>query len=159
MSDVQTVLSAYRRIRFACRTRYVQDPVDGGVVSAHQASILSQLDSADPTMVGELADHLGVTASTMSLNLTRLEKAGYVTREPDPTDRRVMNVRLTESGERLRSAGTLLDPERVDRMLLEMAPGTRRKALQGLVLLSQAADSVIRRGRAYLEATVEGGEL
>ena len=41
-------------------------------------------------------------------------------------------------------------------MLLAMAPGARREAIRGLVLLSEAADSVIRRGRAYLEAVVEG---
>ncbi|HAC04881.1 MAG TPA: hypothetical protein DC060_18980 [Gemmatimonadetes bacterium] len=156
MSDVQTLLSAYPRIYFACHTRHVRDPVDGRVLSAHQASILSHLDSMDPTMVGELADHLGVTASTMSLNLTRLENAGYISRQRDPADRRVMNVLLTESGERMRSAWTVLDPERVDRMLLAMAPGTRREAIRGLVLLSEAADSVIRRGQAYLEAVVEG---
>ena len=156
MSDVQMLLSAYPRIYFACHTRHVRDPVDGRVLSAHQASILSHLDSMDPTMVGELADHLGVTASTMSLNLTRLENAGYISRQRDPADRRVMNVLLTESGERMRSAWTVLDPERVDRMLLAMAPGTRRQAIRGLVLLSEAADSVIRRGRAYLEAVVEG---
>ena len=140
MSDVQTLLSAYPRIYFACHTRHVRDPVDGRVLSAHQASILSHLDSMDPTMVGELADHLGVTASTMSLNLTRLENAGYISRQRDPADRRVMNVLLTESGERMRSAWTVLDPERVDRMLLAMAPGTRREAIRGLVLLSEAAE-------------------
>ncbi len=156
MSDVQTLLSAYPRIYFACHTRHVRDPVDGRVLSAHQASILSHLDSMDPTMVGELADHLGVTASTMSLNLTRLENAGYISRQRDPADRRVMNVLLTESGERMRSAWTVLDPERVDRMLLAMAPGTRRESIRGLALLSEAAASVIRRGRAYLEAVVEG---
>ncbi len=158
MSDVKTLLSAYPRIHFACRTRHMRDPVGGKVLSAHQMSILSPLDSVDPTMVGELADHLGVTASTMSLNLTRLEKAGYVTRERDPADRRVMNVRLTESGERMRSAQTMLDPERVDRMLLELAPAARRDALRGLVLLSEAANSVIRRRRIYLEGVVAGGE-
>ena len=159
MSDVKTLLSAYPRIYFACRTRHLHDPADGRVVSAHQASILSQLDSVDPTMVGELADHLGVTASTMSLNLTRLQKAGYITRARDPADRRVMNVLLTESGERLRSAQTMLDPERVHRLLHEMDLGTRRDALRGLVLLSDAANSLIRRRRAFVEAANEGGGL
>jgi DNA-binding MarR family transcriptional regulator len=158
MSDVQTLLSAYPRIHFACHARHQRDQQDEKVLSAHQMSILNPLDSRDPTMVGELANHLGVTASTMSLNLTRLEKAGYISRERDPADRRVMNVLLTESGERIRAAQTVLDPERVDRMLLEMAPGTRHEALRGLVLLSEAADSVIRRGRAYLEAAVQGEE-
>lgn len=147
MSDVNTLLGALPRIYSACRARQVRDPLDGGVVSAHQASILSHLDSGDPTMVGELADHLGVTASTMSLNLTRLEKAGYIARERDPADRRVMNVRLTEAGERLSAAQTVLDPERIDRMLHELSPGARTDAMRGLVLLSEAADALIRRGR------------
>ncbi len=159
MSDVKTLLSAYPRIYFACRTRHVHDPVEGSVVSAHQASILSQLDSVDPTMVGELADHLGVTASTMSLNLTRLEKAGYISRERDPADRRVMNVLLTESGERLRSAQTMLDPERVHRLLHEMDLETRRNALHGLMLLSDAADALIRRRWAFADAANQGGVL
>ena len=105
MSDVQTLLSAYPRIYFACHTRHVRDPVDGRVLSAHQASILSHLDSMDPTMVGELADHLGVTASTMSLNLTRLENAGYIPRQRDPAHRRVLAVPLTQSAPRASPAG------------------------------------------------------
>ena len=157
MSDVETVLSAYPRIYFACHTRHVRDPVDGQVLSAHQASILSHLDSVDPTMVGELADHLGVTASTMSLNLTRLERGGYISRARDPADRRVMNVLLTESGERVRSAQTVLDPDRVDRMLQELDPVRRRDALHGLVALSEAADALVRRGKDYVEALTQGG--
>ena len=112
-----------------------------------------------PTMVGELANHLGVTASTMSLNLTRLEKAGYISRERDPADRRVMNVLLTESGERLRSAQTMLDPERVHRLLHEMDLETRRNALHGLMLLSDAADALIRRRWAFADAANQGGVL
>ena len=104
MSDVEIILSAFPRIYFACRPRQVTDPVDGKVLSFHQATILSHLDLVDPTMVGELAGHLGVTASTMSLNLSRLEEGGYVTRQRDPEDRRVMNVCLTEAGERVRLA-------------------------------------------------------
>lgn len=157
MSDVETVLSAYPRIYFACHTRYVHDPVGGQLLSAHQASILGHLDSVDPTMVGELADHLGVTPSTMSLNLTRLERGGYITRQRDPADRRVMNVLLTEGGERVRSAHTVLDPSRVDHMLQELGPVRRRDALRGLVLLSEAADALVRRGKDYVDALTQGG--
>ena len=34
MSDVETLLSAYPRIHFACRARHVRDPVGGKVLSA-----------------------------------------------------------------------------------------------------------------------------
>ena len=145
MSDVHAVLSAYPRIYFACHTRHVRDPESETVLSAHQASILSHLDSVDPTMVGELAEHMGVTPSTMSLTLKRLERHGYITRSRDPSDRRVVNVRLTSAGERVRDAQTVLDPERVHSMLATMSPEDRADGLRGLILLAEAADAVIRR--------------
>jgi DNA-binding MarR family transcriptional regulator len=48
-----------------------------------------------------LMDALGLTSGTVSLRLDRLVKAGTVTREPDPNDRRGALVRLTEDGQRL----------------------------------------------------------
>lgn len=150
MSDVEAVLGAFPRIYFACRPRQVIDPDDGRVLSFHQATILSHLDLVDPTMVGELAGHLGVTASTMSLNLGRLEEAGYVTRERDPEDRRVMNVCLTAAGERVRLAHNTLDPDRVARMIDGLDPVRRRAAMSGLLYLAEAADGLVRRGHEHV---------
>jgi DNA-binding MarR family transcriptional regulator len=48
-----------------------------------------------------LMDALGLTSGTVSLRLDRLVKAGTVTREPDPDDRRGSLIRLTEAGQRL----------------------------------------------------------
>jgi DNA-binding MarR family transcriptional regulator len=157
MSDIDAVLHAYPRIYFACHVRHVRDPADGREVSAHQASILSHLDDVDPTMVGELAEHLGVTSSTMSLTLKRLEDAGYVRRDRDPSDRRVMNVRLTDAGVRVRDAQTVLDPERVAALLAMVGPLDRADALRGLRLMADAADALISRGRDVVDTRMEGG--
>ena len=105
-------------------------------------------------MVSELAEHAGVTLSTMSLTLKRLEMAGFVRRDRDPADRRVTNVRLTDAGVRLRDAHTLLDPDRVDGMLRMLDPERRREALRGLALLADAADAFVARGQEHLEALV-----
>lgn len=156
MSDIDTVLSAYPRIYFACHQRHVRDPAGDGVLSAHQASVLSHLDSLDPTMVTELAEHLGVTASTMSLTLNRLQAAGYVWRERDPADRRVMNVRLTEAGERMRDAQTVLAPELVAAMLAELDPAERQAGLRGLALLAEGADRLVRK-RRHMHTFAQGG--
>ena len=102
-------------------------------------------------MVTELAEYMGVTPSTMSLNLTRLEKGGFVSRARDPADRRVMNVRLTESGERMRDSATVLDPDLVDAMLSGLRPEDRRRAVDGLAILAGAADSLVARKREYVE--------
>mgnify|MGYP001163412603 CR=1 FL=1 len=146
MSDVEVVLRAVPRIQLACRSR--GEPVSGDArwVSPHQGHILSQLDADDPTMVTELADSMGVTPSTMSLNLKRLREAGFVVCERDPDDRRVMNVRLTEAGERARSAARPLDVDRVDAMLRTLRPDDRRRALEGLTILAEAADALLARG-------------
>jgi len=158
MSDIESVTSACSRILRACRPRRVAAPGGGPDLSAHQASLLRDLDEHDPTMVTELADYLGVTPSTMSLTLKRLEARGYVERARDPQDRRVVNVRLTPRGVAARDAVALLDPVRVDRMLLMLEPALRREALRGLAALADAADRMLRRGDAYLAALTTGGE-
>lgn len=157
MSDIDTVVHALPRLAYACRARHAVDPHTGDGVSAHQGEILAQLDAADPTMVGELAAHMGVTPSTMSLTLKRLEGAGYVRRDRDPADRRVTNVRLTPAGARVREARSALDPERVAALLSLLDPQDRRDALRGLALLADAADGLVRRDRETI-ASLTGDE-
>lgn len=142
MPDIQVVLWALPRIERACRAQRAP----GGAVgvprlSEHQVRILAHLHEQDPTMVTELADHMGVTPSTMSLNLKRLREAGLVTRERDPDDRRVMNVRLTPEGLHARTALSELDPDRIDAMLRRLGSEGRRQALLGLRLLAEAASA------------------
>lgn len=140
-------IDLYAQIYFACHTRHVHDPDSGTKVSARQASILSHLDSVEPTPVSELAAHLGVTVSTMSISLDRLERQGYIARTRAETDARVRNVRLTPAGERLRTAQKVLEPRLVRAMLSRLSPADRREALRGLELLGSAArDQVKSRG-------------
>jgi DNA-binding MarR family transcriptional regulator len=139
-SDLELVLGALTRIHTGCRPRAL--PVaEGATVSPHQARLLGHLDREDPAMVTELAESLGVTPSTMSLTLGRLERAGLVTRQRDPEDRRVMNVRLTDEGERIRETARPFDADNVDAALLRLRPGERREAVRGLALLADAVES------------------
>jgi DNA-binding MarR family transcriptional regulator len=55
---------------------------------------------AGPRTPAELADAAGVTRATMTGLVDTLERDGYVKREPDPDDRRMMSVRLTPQGEK-----------------------------------------------------------
>jgi DNA-binding MarR family transcriptional regulator len=53
-----------------------------------------------PRTPAELADAAGVTRATMTGLIDTLERDGFVKREPDPDDRRMMSVRLTPKGEK-----------------------------------------------------------
>lgn len=55
---------------------------------------------AGPRTPAELADAAGVTRATMTGLIDTLERDGYVKREPDPNDRRMMSVLLTPRGEK-----------------------------------------------------------
>ncbi|HKQ57621.1 MAG TPA: MarR family winged helix-turn-helix transcriptional regulator [Candidatus Eisenbacteria bacterium] len=133
------LLEHYPRIFFACHTRHVRDPATRRVLSAHQASILDHLDEVEPTSVMDLARHMGVTASTMSIAIERLSRHGYVIRGRDPRDGRRVNLTLSAAGVRIRDAQSVLDPHRVRAMLQRLAPADRRDALRGLALLARAA--------------------
>lgn len=51
------------------------------------------------TTPAELADRASVSRATVTGLLDTLERDGFVTREPDPTDRRQMSVKLTVKGQ------------------------------------------------------------
>jgi DNA-binding MarR family transcriptional regulator len=138
-ADVAQVFRDYPRIYFACHREHVRDPKTGVDVSARQVSILDHLDAQHPTMLSDLAKHLGVTPATMSLAVGRLVERGYITRILDPVDRRKIQLRLTADGARVTNANSVLEPTLVEDMLDHLTAADRRAALHGLELLARAA--------------------
>jgi DNA-binding MarR family transcriptional regulator len=67
-------------------------------ISLTAASTLSTLDRTGPRRLTDLAMIQGVTQPSMSVLVTGLEQAGLAGRRPDPSDRRVVLVALTEAG-------------------------------------------------------------
>jgi DNA-binding MarR family transcriptional regulator len=61
---------------------------------------LEILNQADSTLPSQLAAQLGLTTGSVTAMLDRLEKLGYVSRSPDPTDRRKVVVRITPKAAR-----------------------------------------------------------
>jgi DNA-binding MarR family transcriptional regulator len=145
-AGVATVLRSYPKIYFACHRRHVRDEQTQKVLSSHQASVLDHLDEVEATSLLSLAQHMGVTASTMSLMVDRLEGAGYLTRERSDQDKRRVDLRLTQSGVRIKQQQKVLEPELVAAVLARLSERRRRQALHGLELLAQAAEEMIRSG-------------
>nr|WSY49219.1 MarR family transcriptional regulator [Streptomyces sp. NBC_00886] len=68
-------------------------PLDRAAVA-----LLRQVADSEPLRPGELAHRLGVEASHVTRTVQQLQKSGYVTRVPDPDDRRAQRIELTEAG-------------------------------------------------------------
>lgn len=74
-------------------------------LTAAQFNVLNLLDAAESEgglSQRELADRLVVDRSNVTGLVDRMEKAGWVFRADDPSDRRVYRVRLTAAGRKLR---------------------------------------------------------
>lgn len=72
---------------------------DGGAddVTLAQSRLLQRM-SADGIRLTELAEQSGVTKQTAGALVDQLERSGYVTRTPDPTDARARLVALSNKG-------------------------------------------------------------
>jgi len=74
---------------------------DLGVGQASWLAIAVLACAGEPLSQTELAHRLAVEGATMVATVDRLVKAGFVLREPSPTDRRVKLIVLTAAGIRL----------------------------------------------------------
>jgi DNA-binding MarR family transcriptional regulator len=144
--DVDTVMRCYPQIYFACHKRHVRDQATNEVISAHQASILDHLDDVQATSLFDLARHMGVTASTMSITVDRLVRGDYVVRERSQEDRRRLDLRLTPAGLRIKKQQKVLEPELVEAVLQRLDERRRKQALRGLELLAEASRDMVASG-------------
>lgn len=67
-----------------------------------QPPLLAALHEEEGQTQSDLAAHLHVTPATITKMLQRMEKAGWIQRNPDEQDQRVMRVYLTEDGRAIR---------------------------------------------------------
>ncbi len=147
---IRRLLDAYPAIFLACHRRHVRDDETGKVITAHQASVLDHLHATRPTKPSKLAEHLGVSRSTMSITIGRLVRGGYIRTTRDKNDARCLGLTLTAAGSRVQEQNTVLDPELVKKMFRSMPAAELETALQGIEHLAKHARILLRnRKRGY----------
>lgn len=85
-------MATFRLARRLRSQRAVDSMSDG------QFAVLAALSHYGPHTLGELADRERVSAPSMNRTVNCLEESGYLSRTPDETDRRKVNIALTEGG-------------------------------------------------------------
>jgi DNA-binding MarR family transcriptional regulator len=71
-----------------------------------QGRILAVLKLRDGISTKDLSYLLGVRISSMNELLLKLEKSGYIVREPSEQDKRIMLIKLTEKGRNVQQPET-----------------------------------------------------
>lgn len=92
--------------------------------------VLAHLSRHDGMMQTQLADVLEVGKASLGVVIEGLETAGWITRRPDPTDKRAKRVYLTKPAQGLIKRMTVLEVEFNDKVFSEL-PLAERAALYG----------------------------
>jgi DNA-binding MarR family transcriptional regulator len=139
------LLRHYPQIYFACHLEHTRGRTNPHGLIDRDIVLLGHLDERAPLRAGPLARHLGVRPSTLSAQLQRLEKLGHLARTPSPRDRRQIELRLTARGAAAMASTSILDPGRVNLLLMTLTPSERTLAVGGLALLARAARQLQHR--------------
>ncbi|NJN16187.1 MAG: MarR family transcriptional regulator [Oscillochloris sp.] len=111
-------------------------------LSISQFSVLNTLDDNLGWRLTDVSSRLLIDKSTVTRIIDRLERAGLVRRDADPTDRRVQRVVLTDRGRLLRDQARRAQSESlVER--LSILDTTEQQQLQDL--LQKLRDGLLSR--------------
>ena len=95
-------------------------PPDG--LSLTATATLATLERSGPRRLTSLAAQEGVTQPAMTQLIARLLDSGLIGREADPTDGRVVQVRLTDQGRELLARRRAVRAERLAVILARISP-------------------------------------
>src|SRR5215472_12407373 len=96
--EIEIMQRCYPQIYLACHQRHVRAASTRFRLSARDSSILAHLSETVAMKPAALASHLGVSASTLSAAISKLERLGYLERRPVLRDRRSVGLILTALG-------------------------------------------------------------
>ena len=68
------------------------------MASTSLAMIVLNIDMVEGTPSTQLGPNMGMESTSLSRSLNKLEESGYITRKPDPKDKRKSIIHLTKSG-------------------------------------------------------------
>jgi len=130
------------RIGRVMSQRHVGEDCCPDRLTMSQAMLARALHLHGPSRVSDVAAIMGVKPPAASAAIDSLEREGYVVREPDPEDRRVTMVSLTDLG----------------REVLAGVEAKRREAMARMLSVLSAEDvgHLVRIHRQLLEAMEAG---
>ncbi len=135
---VRSIQMAYPKIWFACHVEHRTRRQDRGKgLTDREAGLLAHISSGQHA--SSLAKHLGIGKAALSQHLKNLTSLGLITARYDPADRRQKIVELTDSCRSIVGESSVLDTERLRKLLEKIPEEKRDMAVAGLELLADAA--------------------
>ena len=126
--DFQTAFwSAKHALAHASAVAFAQHGVHEG-----QQYVLRCLWREDGLSPGEVARRLGLATPTVTRAATRMEATGLLRREPHPSDRRLVRLRLTDRGRELEKIIDEQTNQLTERALATLSAAERESLVRAL---------------------------
>lgn len=138
--DVLAIQRLYPQVYLACHARHSRSRSNEHRLSERDHSVLAHLSMETGRRLRDLAKHVGIGLPTLSESIQRMERLGYVARSRASSDRRALAVTLTERGARALQGTSVLDTQRLQRVLARLSDRERKSVIRGLELLGRACD-------------------
>ncbi|MGQ3055655.1 MAG: MarR family winged helix-turn-helix transcriptional regulator [Nevskia sp.] len=104
--------------------------------------VLAHLSRHDGMMQTQLADVLEVGKASLGDVIESLESGGWVSRRPDPTDKRAKRVYLSKSAQGLIKRMTQLEVEFNERVLADLSPDEQTTLFKLLLKVKQSISRI-----------------
>jgi DNA-binding MarR family transcriptional regulator len=91
-------------------------------LSLTAAATLATLERSGPSRLTSLAVKEGVSQPAMTQLIARLQESGFVHRDADPADGRVVQIRLTEEGRAMLARRRAVRAQRLAEILARLSP-------------------------------------
>ena len=135
-TPVETSEAIAGRLRLSATrlARRLRQQADTGL-SPSQLSGLAVVERHGPLTLGALAEHEQVAPPSVTRVVAKLETDGFLTRQPDPDDRRVTRVAVTTKGRNLLVASRRRKTAWLTTRLESMDPDQRARLADALDVL------------------------
>ena len=121
-------------------SRLEREQVCCGELTFQQFDTLKRIATGDKPTLGSVAAELGIDLSTASRNLTRLERAGFVSKVRDEGDARSVIIRLTRKGKTALSTMSCDERDAFTAIYDRLPTEQRGPVIECLSLLSEALE-------------------
>lgn len=131
-----------------------QEAAASGTVSPSQLRALLVIEKQEGTNLRALGDALGSRAPSVSRLCDRMEAMGLVQREPSPTSRREVELRLSPRGRTLLEEYRAIRARELNAVLERMDPAALTALAEGLTAFHKAASERLSPENGTAASTV-----
>ncbi|NQZ33284.1 MAG: winged helix-turn-helix transcriptional regulator [Oceanospirillaceae bacterium] len=139
-NNVLQIQVLYPKIYFACHQQHSKAKSAKGQLTDRDLNILVHIFDGKYRYNKELANHLNVAPSTMSEALNHLVALKVLLTKIDDNDQRRTRYLLTDAGRTALQESSVLDSNKLTKMLNKLNAEQQTQVLQGLQLLADAGN-------------------